>query len=97
MKKEDAQDKFYISMNALRLQNAHYLNFKNAATCSHLQPLDWPLVAASGCKWSQVAAGHKGISRASTWQPLAASGRRGLLEQVAASDPKWLQDPDFTI
>ena len=31
---------------SLRLQNARYLNFKHAAPCSHLQPLEWPQVAA---------------------------------------------------
>eukprot|EP00435_Cladocopium_sp_Y103_P051936 s1406_g16.t1 len=30
----------------LRSQNARYLKFKKAATCSHLQPLEWPQVAA---------------------------------------------------
>ena len=48
----------------LRLQNARYLNFKKAATCSH----------SSGREWLRVAA----------------SGRRQLSEQVAASVRKWL-------
>ena len=57
----------------------------------------WPQVAASGgkrrSKWQQVAASScwpQGVPTPSAWQPLAAtrvaaSGRRGLLEQVAAT------------
>ena len=30
--------------------------YQHAAACSHLQPLEWPQVAASGRKWPQVAA-----------------------------------------
>ena len=54
-----------------------------AATCSHLQPLEWPQVAASGRKWP--LGGRKwplGVSRTTAWQPLAAS-------RVAASGRKW--------
>ncbi len=54
-----------------------YFNSLLAVTCSHLQPLEWPQVAAEG-KWPQVAAEGK-------WPQVAVSGRRG---QVAASGRK---------
>jgi len=60
------------------LQNARYLNFKNAATCSH----------SSGRKWSQVAASGRSWSK---WPQVATSGHEWPLEQVAASGRKWPQ------
>ena len=57
---------------------------------SHLQPLEWPQVAASGRKWPQVAASRR------KWPQVAASGRKWPLGQVAASgcldgkyQPEW--------
>ena len=68
-----------------------------AVTCSHLQPLDWPQVAAgasdrpnlpSDRKWPQRASGRKWpqVAAEGKWPQVTASGRRG---QVAASDRKW--------
>ena len=60
---------------------------------SHLQPLEWPQVAASGRKWplGQVAASGR------KWPQVAASGRKwpqvaapSEWPQVAASGRKWL-------
>ena len=48
-----------------------------AATCSHLQPLEWPQVTTSGRQHSLVTGSHL--------QPLAAT-------RVAASDHKWPPD-----
>ena len=64
----------------LRLQNARYLNFKNAAICSHLSGRKWPqgFAGASGLKWPQVAASGR------KW-PQVAAGRNGSLEQVHGS------------
>ena len=73
-------------------------NFQSSVPCiicSHLQPLEWPRVAASGHKWAQVAA------RCRKWPQVAAagaSGRWGKWPQVAASgclddkyQPEWPQ------
>ena len=82
------------TVDPLRLQNARYLNFNNAATCSHSSGHKWPqgsVVAASGRKWPQVAASGRGCR--SKWlqvvAKVAASGRKGSLEQVHVS--KWPQ------
>ena len=55
-----------------------YAIWEKAAARSHLQPLEWPQVAADG-KWPQVAASGRR-------RQVAASGRKG---QVAASGRKW--------
>ena len=82
---------------ALRSQNARYLKFKKAATCSHSRPQ----VAASGRKWPHVAArGPVGfeISKAASLASFAAtlaatcshsSGRKWPLGQVAARGRTW--------
>ena len=61
----DSETGHRIQKLSLRLQNARYLNFKTAGTCSH----------SSGRKWPQVAAsGRRGLL-----EQVAASGRSGLL------------------
>ena len=51
--------------------------------------LKWLQVAASGCKWLQLAA----VAASGCWEQAAASGSKWLLKwlKVAASGCKWLQ------
>ena len=70
-----------IAKISLSTQEAFFLIFKKAATCSHLPWSKWLQVAASGCKWLLGPSGCK-------WLQVAASG---CWDQVAASGCKWLQ------
>ena len=58
--------------------------FSSAATCSHLQPLEWPPVAARILFSSATTCSHLQPKVAAR-----ASGRKWPPEQVAASGRKW--------
>jgi hypothetical protein len=50
---------YTIQYNSLRSQNARHLKLKNAATRSHLQPLEWPQVIFRASGRKVAASGHK--------------------------------------
>jgi len=53
-----------IAKISLSTQEAFFLIFKKAATCSHLQPLALEQMAASGCKWLLGPSGCKWLQLA---------------------------------
>ena len=68
--------------------------FSSAATCSHLQPIEWPPVAASLRPHSLFIGNHL-QPLAATANRVAASGRQSKWPQVAASGRKWPQVAAF--
>ena len=67
---------------------ARYLIFGKSATCSHLQPLEWPQVTASDRREQVTASDRKCPQVTASDRRETASDRR---EQVTASGRKWPQ------
>ena len=73
--------KYPVGDISLSTWAARYLILGKSATCSHLQPLEWPQVTASDRREQVTASARK-------WPQVPANDRR---EQVTASDRKWPQ------
>jgi hypothetical protein len=71
---------------SLRLQNARYLNFKHAAPCSHMQPLEWPQVAARNTSKRVAASGRKWPLSATSISTLKATPLKDSAQQISLNN-----------